>query len=263
MNLCQPGGGASCGACCGLYNFREHGREAVTARLLLHTRVVEALPRTAEAFSAAARELKAHDEAPLFPPVRICPLLGFLDGERQSQVGCLAHPSRPENRGVDLRDCGVYSANVCETFLCPSYTWLTPAEAGLVAAAAPDFYLYGVVITDVDFVKALLALVTRELGEQVDAQRLAAQAVPAVAEAFRLKEDPRLRGSGIFGRFAPDADGEPSLRTLDYAGMGARPAPEDDLLLCVGFAPTSNGELEAGRALVRQRVAAITLAVSP
>src|SRR5690242_21172799 len=24
FHLCQPGGGASCGACCGLYNFKDH-----------------------------------------------------------------------------------------------------------------------------------------------------------------------------------------------------------------------------------------------
>src|SRR3954470_7002631 len=91
FHLCQPGGRVSCGACCGLYNFRDFGREALTVSLVRHTERLATTERTPEAFFAAARALRGQDPAPLFTKVRVCPMLGFLDPDR-SRVGCLAHP---------------------------------------------------------------------------------------------------------------------------------------------------------------------------
>ena len=161
FHLCQPGRGASCGACCGLYNFRDHSRARLTERLALQTDTLGPLPREPGAWRDAARGLlAARDAPPLFPAVRVCPLLGFLDAER-TRVGCLGHPK--VTGGEDLRDCGVYRADICETFTCPSFTWLTDAQARLVQAACADWYLYGLVITDVEFVRGCLGLLEWEL----------------------------------------------------------------------------------------------------
>jgi len=271
FHLCQPGGGASCGACCGLYNFRDHSRGALQARLQRHTAALAAVAREPAAFHAAARSLAAQDRAEaLFPAVRICPLLGFLpqsagapQGER---VGCLAHPR--VTGGVDLRDCGVYRAEVCETFTCPSFGWLGDAQARLIQAACADWYLYGLVITDVEFVLGCLRLLAWECGQEVAPARLQAHpaALAQLTALFRLKEEAadgsaEPEGGGVFGRFRPDADGEPRLQALDYAALGLHAAPEDDVVVCLGALPPSAAALQEARARVRHRVQAVAAAL--
>ncbi|HLL55893.1 MAG TPA: hypothetical protein VK447_20185 [Myxococcaceae bacterium] len=262
FHLCQPGGGASCGACCGLYNFKDHSRANLTRALERRTEAVRALPKTPEAFRAAAESLRARDEGPLFPMVRVCPMLGFLDAE-QARVGCLAHPK--VTGGPDLRDCGVYNANVCETFECPSFLWLDPAQARLIRAACADWYLYGLVVTDVEFVRGCLRLLADERGGAVDPEALLArpEALAAVRALFSLKETAPGRGEhgAVFGRFDPNGEGDGALRTLPYGRLGLSSAPEDDVVLCLGYAPGSAGELLAARALVREHVRGVAVAL--
>jgi len=252
FHLCQPGRGASCGACCGLYNFQDHSRAALTARLGAQTDALRGAPRTPEGFRAAALEVT---EAPMFPAVRVCPLLGFLD-DAGTRVGCLAHPL--STGGVDLRDCGRYRSDICEGFTCPSFTWLDDSAARLVQAACADWYLYGLVITDVDFVRGCLALVSRGLGETAPTERIRSTlaALTAMRELFLLKEraPDRLMGGAVFGRFVPDAEGEPVLRLLDYAALGLPAVPEDDVVLCLGVAVSTPGAVEQARTRVREHV---------
>lgn len=252
-SLCQAGA-SSCGACCGLYNFARHGRDAVATTLARSREVLRDAPRTPEAFRERAQHLRATGESPLFPAVRVCPLLGFLD-DAHTRVGCLAHP---RVIGVDLRDCGAYTADVCEGFRCPSHTWLSEAQAELVQAACPDWYLYGLVITDVEWIRAALSLVEAERAAPVDPRRILQrpEALAACARLLALKETApgRPTEAPIFGRFAPDAEGEPVLRVLDYAALGASTAPEDTALLCLGHAPGSAEELEAARLHIRLHV---------
>ncbi|MFY0526104.1 hypothetical protein ACN28I_24145 [Archangium gephyra] len=256
FHLCQPGRGASCGACCGLYNFRDHSRATLTGQLAAQTEALRTVPHEPEAWHAAARSLlESRRESPLFPAVRVCPLLGFIDAEH-TRVGCLGHPK--VTGGADLRDCGVYRADICETFTCPSFTWLTDAQARLVHAACADWYLYGLVITDVEFVRGCLRLLEWELAGPVDPEALAARpaALEAVRQLFALKETAPGRGThaAVFGRFTPDTEGEPLSRTLDYAALGARATPEDEVVLCLGYVPTNLEELTRARELVRAHV---------
>lgn len=264
FNLCQPGRGASCGACCGLYNFRDHSRAALTERLAEQTARLRTVARELEAWRAEGRNILAsRQEAPLFPAVRVCPLLGFLDAE-QRQVGCLGHPK--VTGGVDLRDCGAYRASICETFTCPSYGWLEDAQARLVQAACPDWYLYGLVITDVEFVRGCLRLIERELGGPARVETLMARpaALEAVRRLFALKETAAGRSpyAPIFGRFTPDTEGEPVSRTINYARLGMRAAPEDDVVLCLGYDPGDSATLTAARERVRLHVRAVSRALA-
>ena len=259
LHLCQAGP-ASCGACCGQFNFADHSREAVAAELRRHTRALAPVPRTRASFLEVASALKSPAPAPLFPLVRVCPLLGFLDGAEQ-RVGCLAHPR--VTGGADLRDCGVYSADTCETFTCPSFLWLDDALAGLVRDACADWYVYGLVVTDVEFVRGALDLLTRALCRPVTAAELQGRALPEVAALFALKaEAPGRPANGrVFGRFSHEGGEEPALRTLDVRALGLAPAPEDALVLCLGYAPDSGEALEAAREVVRRAIASIVAAL--
>ncbi|ADO75210.1 hypothetical protein [Stigmatella aurantiaca] len=263
FHLCQPGQGASCGACCGLYNFRDHSRAALTERLAEQTARLRNVPKEPAAWHGAARELaESRREAPLFPAVRVCPLLGFLD-EAQQQVGCLGHPKA--TGGVDLRNCGVYRASICETFTCPSFSWLTDEQARLVQAACPDWYLYGLVITDVEFVRGCLRLIERELGGPAKPEKVLARpaALAAMRRLFALKETAPGRDAHapIFGRFTPDTEGEPTSRTLNYARLGVRASPEDDVVLCLGYIPGDAQTLAAARERVRLHIRAVSRAL--
>src|SRR5512146_2489004 len=170
MRLCQRER-ASCGACCGLYNRADPSRAAVKAELRRRTRALAGVPRTAEAFRAAGAALEASAPPPLFPSVRVCPLLGFLDGA-ETRIGCLAHPV--VTGGPDLRDCGVYDAAICESFLCPSFSWLTEEEAATAEdVAGADPWLYGLVVTDVPFLRAVLAALADSAGARVERRHVA------------------------------------------------------------------------------------------
>lgn len=263
-SLCQPGGGASCGACCGLYNFSRHDRASVSETLARSRRVLTATERTPEAFRESAQRLRQQGADPLFPMVRVCPLLGFLSDDHQ-RVGCLAHPL--VTGGTDLRDCGAYTADICETFLCPSHSWLTEAQALLVRRACPDWYLYGLVITDVEWVKTTLALVERERAAPVDPWDILRRprALQACHELLALKETApdRPQDGQVFGAFGPDPAGgdEPVMRVLDYARLGVGAAPEDHAVLCLGYAPETAAALSAARARVREKVLALVAAL--
>ena len=262
FHLCQPGGGASCGACCGLYNFRHRSREALTRALSRRTDTVRSLPLIPEAYSGAARSLRRWDKDPLFPPVRVCPLLGFVD-EARTRVGCLAHPA--VTGGEDLRDCGAYDSRTCASFECPSFLWLDGPTARLVRAACPDWYRYGLVITDVEFVRGSLRLVSDRRGATVDPDAIVANpaALAAATALFALKETAPDRpvDGDVFGRFAADDLGEPVPRILDYDRLGAGPAPEDEVALTLGYDPADAAALERARALVRAHVDAVVQAL--
>ena len=228
-------------------------------RLDARTEALAGVPRTPEAFRAAAARLVASEPAGLFPSVRICPLLGWLDAER-TRVGCLAHPA--STGGADLRDAGVYDASICESFLCPSHSWLGEEEAEIVDAACADAHLYGLVVTDVPFVRAVLEALGRLVGERIGAGHLARPGVrEALLRLFALKEELEPGSEGLFGAFRPGSDGEPVPRRIDYDAIDRHASPWDAILVCVGADPRSGNDLDRMEAEVRSRLDAAARAL--
>jgi hypothetical protein len=257
MELCQRAKG-SCGACCGVYNRADPSRAAVEAELRRRTAVLARTPRTAAAFRAAARALEAGGPRPLFPSVRVCPLLGFL-GEGEERIGCLAHPAAAG--GVDLRDCGAYDAGVCGSFLCPSFSWLSEEEAGIAEEAAGGWHLYGLVVTDVPFLRAVLAAVAEAAGARVERRHLRDERFrAALRRLLALKEELAPGSEGLFGAFAPGPDGEPVPRRIDYGALGRGPSRYDAILTCVGADPRSGNDLDRLEGEVRRRLDACAAA---
>jgi hypothetical protein len=257
--LCQRVG-ASCGACCGIYNSSRLSRAAVHALLERRTTALAGVPATAEAFRAAVAGLGRDEDPGLFPSVRVCPLLGYLDAAR-TRVGCLAHPLA--TGGPDLRDSGAYDVGTCDTFFCPSHSWISEGEAELaVAACARDPYLYGLVVTDVPFLRAALAGVASLTGASVLRRHLDDPAFRrAFARLLALKEELAPGSDGLFGAFRPGPGGEPVPRDIDYVALGRCTASSyDTILTCVGADPRSGNDLEDLEREVRRRLEACAAA---
>jgi hypothetical protein len=249
--LCQRAA-SSCGACCGLYNVAEPSAPEVRRRLDARTDALAGLPRTPEAFRAAAARGRGAGPPPLFPSVRVCPLLGWID-EARTRVGCLAHPA--VTGGPDLRDCGAYDVATCDAFLCPSHAWLAEGEAEIVDRTCADAVLYGLVVTDVPFVRAVLAAVADLAGARVEARHLEEGGFRrALRGVLALKEELEPGSDGLFGAFRPGDDGEPVPRLIDYAAMGRERSPHDAILTCVGADPRSGNDLDRLEGEVRRRL---------
>lgn len=219
VRLCQRAT-VSCGACCGIYNRADPGRAGVRAELARHTLALARTERTAAAFKAAADRIAAGAPPALIPTIRVCPLAGFLDpGERR--VGCLAHPK--VTGGIDLRACGVYDVETCEAFLCPSHAVVTEDEAAIVEGVA-DFHLYGLVVTDAPFLRAVLTAVAEGGGRPLQPRQLRhAPLAAALRRLFAIKEELAAGSDGHFGAFRRGGASEDVAVDAGDAGDGGEP----------------------------------------
>jgi len=197
-SLCQRGD-QSCAACCGLYNRADLSRRAVREDLRRSSALFARTPRTPEGYRAAATLRRRELPPPLIPSVRLCPLLGFLDAD-ESRVGCLGHPA--VTGGPDLRAFGAYDLLTCEAFLCPSHAHLSEAEAALAAAAAGDFFLYGLLVTDARFVQTALSSIEALAGIRPEPADLGHPPfLRALRALFAMKEELAPGSEGHYGAF--------------------------------------------------------------
>jgi len=193
VSLCHPDPTKSCGACCGLYNWEDHSRRTLLGRLEKSTEFFFSSGQDPEAFRRALAREPLPANPKLLETLYNCEFLGFVDGGKK-RVGCLLHPS--VNQGRDLRDHCFYGAEICAGHFCPSHTCLTRPEQQSVRAALEDWYLYGLVITDIDLVKEFFHHVQTRLGDSVRAERLGGRKIrEALRDFFALKESWKLASS--------------------------------------------------------------------
>ena len=233
---CQPGGGASCAACCGLYTAQPATRADLAALLKRRTQTFRGLTPTREAFAQSARALLADERSAtsgrMVDAVGLCPLAGFLDRDG-TLVGCLGHPR--STGGPDLRDCGSFGALTCEAFGCDTARdALSREERELVRDACGDWFLYGLVITDREFVRACLSAARAAAARELRLSSAAARR--CLRPLFLLKEE------------APRVFGE--------RGKAVPTSAEERVLLAAGI-PFGAEATDKVRALAREAVAAL------
>jgi len=172
-----------------------------------------------------------------------CEYLGFID-RYQRRVGCLLHPSL--HQGRDLRGKSFYGGELCAEHLCPSYSHLTEVEQSAVIHSLQDWYLYGLVITDIDLVKEFLRHVQSRLGDCLRGERLKGSGVRiALKEFFQLKEfwkfasSPNRLGKYYFSH------AEYQVARIEYERKWrTKPSPFDKILVSL------SSEFQSGRYLL-------------
>ncbi len=253
-HLCQPDGEKSCGACCGLYNWEDHSR--ATLRALLQS-------RTARFFSQG-RHLNDNPsdcgDGPvlgnpkLLETIYNCEFLGFIDLE-EKKVGCLLHPA--VHQGADLRERSFYGLELCAGHFCPSYTYLAKIEQAAVIAVVRDWYLYGLVITDIDLVKEFFHHVHNRLGETVHPERLSDPRVQdALRDFFQLKESWKFASrEHRLGKYY-FSQAEYQIARIEYENnWRIKPSRFDKILVSLSSAFSSREDVWEAESIIEERVA--------
>jgi hypothetical protein len=261
LSLCQPDTEKSCGACCGLYNYRGGTRKDLHARLGRRTEFFRSLgPPSVEKALAFSRWAKAEEsQHKLLETIYNCEFLGFLDADCR-RVGCLLHPQ--QNQGKDLRSCSFYGADLCASHLCLSHQKLTPEEKWCVIYSLQDWYLYGICITDIDLCKSFFRLTSARLGAQPSLPVLRAGRVRQAARDFfslKVNWSFRSREEGRFGKYCLAEDEYREAR-IDYAALGGSPSRYDDIFLSLESDFSDLGELEEAERIVDRQIDAFVKA---
>jgi hypothetical protein len=172
MNLCHPDGKRSCAACCGLYNVRDGTRSTLSNKLEQHTVLFGTVERSAAAICEYKSRVATEEENfPLDAEIHVCEFIGFLDPQ-QCLVGCMLHPAAKGNEEIDFRGLCHYGSMACKSFFCPAWEEVPARYRDILLALVEDWHLYGLVMTDVDFVMSLFGLVEQRLGRPLDAAEL-------------------------------------------------------------------------------------------
>lgn len=251
LHLCQPDGVKSCAACCGIYNYVENRREALSERFAYRTHLF-AMVREGrlelDAYRDAVR--RREDGKRIYHTIYTCEFVGYLN-DSATRVGCMLHPL--QNDGRDLRVVSFYGRDICEGHFCPSYEKLTAHEARIVIDTIHDWYLYGAVITDIDFVKAFLRRVQDEMGEEVLAERVRANisARTCLLRYFELKTTWPFRDTTRprFGKYYFVGE-EYDIDRIDYAVLNAVVSPWDPVFLSLASLFRSTNEVDVANSLL-------------
>lgn len=262
IHLCQPDSCRSCGACCGLYNYADSGRESLSRRLRWRTALFSEIvngPDDLDHFSNLVR--RSEDQARRYEVIYCCEYLGFLDPE-EKRVGCLLHPM--QNRGVDLRGVSFYGRDLCDGHFCPSYHYLTSEEKRALLFVLDDWYLYGLCVTDIDLVKSYFRLVSDRLFATPRPEKMKADPLRhLVRKFFELKllwpyRDPAVNR---LGKYYFDGS-QYMIDRIDYEGLGCEKSPFDSIFLSLSSRFASREELEAAERVIQGHIDAFVEAYS-
>jgi hypothetical protein len=250
-HLCQPDLLKSCGACCGLYNYRANGRGVLVERLRRRSEIFMTNSSDVDRY---VHEVASLEGAKLSETIYNCEFLGFID-EREQRVGCLLHPQR--NNGVDLRGISFYGDELCRHHLCPSHEKLTTSEKEVVVLVVDDWYLYGLCITDIDLIKSYLCHIQNAVGEEFNPEKLTKkpELLRVMEQFFSWKEAwPYRRMNSLrFGKYY-FLEGEHYIARIDYGKIGIDPSPYDTIFLSFASAFKEGEEVLAAEEMVRANI---------
>jgi hypothetical protein len=96
------------------------------------------------------------------PEFYSCEFVGFLN-EEATRVGCMLHPLARGNGGKDWRGLSFHGAMACQGFFCRSHRELSTIQKEIILTAVNHWFLYGLVISDTDFIHSFFRLAEKNL----------------------------------------------------------------------------------------------------
>ncbi|MFY9399505.1 MAG: hypothetical protein WAR22_14185 [Desulfomonilia bacterium] len=245
IHLCQPDASKSCAACCGIYNYVQNTRESLVQRFRYRSALM-AKVRDGRLSLDDYRDIvrRREDGRRIFKTIYSCEFVGFIGGA-EKRVGCMLHPMT--TGGCDLRENSFYGREICDGHFCPSYQKLDPNEVLCVLSTIDDWYLYGTVITDIDFVKTFFRLVQNALGVEIppEAIETSPELRRLLGEYFSLKLTWPFRDTSRprFGKYYFVGE-EYAIDRIDYDALGLEPGPYDPVFLSLSSRFSSKDELD-------------------
>ncbi|MBN1381558.1 MAG: hypothetical protein JXA41_07775 [Deltaproteobacteria bacterium] len=254
IHLCQPDSCKSCGACCGLYNYVNSTKAALTHRLKHRTEQFRRLvkgPGDLQAFSEMIK--KTEDQVKRYDVIYCCEYLGFIDQE-QKKVGCLLHPL--QNKGVDLRDVSFYGRELCDGHFCPSYHYISNEEKRALINVIDDWYLYGLCVTDIDLVKEYFRLISEGVHEMPSANRFKETVLKDIAlKFFSLKTIWPYRSEDVnrLGKYYFDGSLY-MISHIDYEAMDCEKSRFDKIFVSLTSDFKNKNEVKNGEDLIQTHI---------
>jgi hypothetical protein len=245
IHLCQPDKNKSCGACCGIYNYAANTKDELIRRFDYREKLMQKV-RDREISLEAYRDTIRHreDGRRIYKTIYTCEFAGWLGGEKK-KVGCMIHPM--QNNGIDMRDISFYGRDICEGHFCPSYQKLNQNEAQITIDTLYDWYLFGAVITDMDFVKTFFRIVQDRLGEEVkpSAIKESQKLKDILYRYYNLKVSWPFRDTKRprFGKYYFVGE-EYDIDKIDYAVLGADAPVYNSIFLSLSSSFESRKELD-------------------
>lgn len=258
--LCHPDSTKSCAACCGVYNHHSPERAVILERVRVTTHRFEHEVDAGD-MGKAEKFAAEHHIPPNTRLMEELPACHFVGQLETGAFACLVHPLQHD--GWDARDLGVHDKAICGEYLCASHELMKEQEKWLAIRAIQDSYLYGLVITDVTFVRQLFDR-SADLNASVVTHRCLTrpEAVAAAAKYFALKLDwPWAAADGIFGQIRAGKGLNTPRREPAWSTLGVEPTPWDTIVTCLGTEVREVDELNRARARVRKCVTEFAKAV--
>ena len=248
--LCQPDERKSCGACCGLYNYVDSSSPSLTQRLRSRTRRFRELVKSSGDLELYSRQtLLAEDFRKRYEVIHCCEYLGFLD-EEEKKVGCLLHPG--QNSGNDMRDVSFYGQELCAGHLCPSHYFIPLSQSKILIKIIDDWYLYGLVLTDIDLVTKYFQLIADRVGTELKPEVFDHSSLKNIAlEYFNWKLTWPFRSleTNRLGKYYFDGS-QYMISHIDYEMFGRTVSPLNAIFLSLSSSFKSAGEIEAAEKMI-------------
>lgn len=259
IHLCQPDENKSCGACCGLYNWEDHSRNTLAALLKKNSTLFFSFGKNPDIRLYRKLQRKTIEQQKLCDTIYNCEFLGFINKE-QTRVGCMLHPSL--HQGHDMRDCSFYGKEMCARHFCLSYSYLSYVEQTAVVATLNDWYLYGLVITDIDFVKEFFTIIQNRLGDCLKPDRFAESEIKNAFEEYcALKADWQFSSEkNRLGKYYFSA-AEYHLARIEYENnWKIKPSRFDKIFLSLASEFASEEEIAAAEWIIEEKLNAFVTA---
>jgi len=154
------------------------------------------------------------------------------------------HPE--QNEGADLRESSFYGRELCAGHFCPSHYFIAQSHSRILIKIIDDWYLYGLVVTDIDLVNLYFRLIADRIGEDLKPEIFNNEKLKNIAlDYFGWKINWPFRSleTNRLGKYYFDGS-QYMISHIDYEKFGRAVSPLNAILLSLSSAFADAEELE-------------------